>query len=64
MSVMSNNGLSNNGVNEAGTSSEGLSPGRCPVTQQRGPGRQPMTASRTTKMTWSKETNRTVMECY
>ena len=55
MSVMSNNGLSNNGVNDVGTSSEGLSPGRCPVAQQRGPGRQPMTASRTTKMIGAKK---------
>ena len=34
------------------------------LAQQRGPARQPTTASRIIKMTWNKETNRAVMECY
>ena len=38
MSVkMSNKSKLNNGVNETGPSSEGLSPGRCPIGEQDGP---------------------------
>ena len=36
---MSNKSKPNNGVNEAGASSEGFSPGRCPIGEQNGPGR-------------------------
>lgn len=54
------NGFPNNGVNGAGASSEGASPGRCPVGEQRRPGRHPDTA----RLKWSKEVNRVVMECY
>ena len=57
--------LPNNGVNKTGTVSEGLAPGRCPMAQQRGPGRQPVTAARRTgKVKWTKEFNKQAIECY
>ena len=49
-------------MNEIGTNSEGLSPGRCTMVQQHGPGRHPATARRTRRK-WSHEENRVVMEC-
>ena len=64
MSVMSTINLPNNGVNETGSASEGLSPGRCPMEEQRGPGRHPATAPRIQRRKWSQEDNRIVMECY
>ena len=57
---MSNDNLSDNGVNEAGTVSEGLSPGRCPIVTQRGPGRHHTTA----RMKWTKEVNKLVIKCF
>ena len=51
------NSFSNNGVNETGTSQDG---GRCPVGEQRRPGRHPTTA----RVTWTEQINRVVMECY
>ena len=44
----------------AGTLCEGSRSGRCPVVQQRRPGRHPITAKRK----WNKELNVAVMECY
>ena len=52
-----------NGVNEIGASGEGLSPGRCTMAQQHGPGRHAATARRTRRK-WSHEENRVVMECF
>ena len=52
------NGFPNNGVNGAGASSEGASPGRCPVGEQHRPGRHPDTA----RLKRNKEVNRVVME--
>ncbi|XP_044170403.1 uncharacterized protein LOC122954426 [Acropora millepora] len=49
-----------NGVNGTGAFSEGASSGRCPVGEQRRPGRHPATA----RMMWSKDVNKVVMECY
>ena len=63
MSEMSNSNIEDNGVNEIGTNSEGLSPGRCTMAQQHGPGRHPATARRTRRK-WSHEENRVVMECF
>ena len=64
---MSNIALSDNGVNEAGTNGEGLSPGRCPIDEQGGPGRNHDTATvrrrKGGKIDWS-DLNGTVMECY
>ena len=60
---MSNSNNEDNGVNEIGTNSEGLSPGRCTMVQQHGPGRHPATARRTQRK-WSHEENRVVMECF
>ena len=49
MSVkMSNKSKPNNGVNEAGASNKGLSPGRCPIGEQEGPGCHRTTADRRT----------------
>ena len=64
MSVMSTINLPSNGVNETGSTSEGLSPGRCPMEEQRGPGRHPATAPRIQRRKSSQEDNRIVMECY
>ena len=63
MSEMSNQMETDNGVNDAGTNVEGVTPGREPIVQQDGPGRQPDTA-RSRRMKWSKEINKVVMECY
>ena len=64
---MSNIDLLHNGVDEAGTNGEGLSPGRCPIEEQGGPGRNHATATvrrkRGGKIDWS-DLNGTVMECY
>ena len=57
---MSLNRCVDNSVNSTGDFSEGASPGRCPVGEQRRPGRNPDTA----RMKWSKEVNKVVMECY
>ena len=58
---MSNEINSNNGVKEIGTACEGLSPGRCSMEKQRGPGRHQTTARR---RKWSQIDNRTVMQCF
>ena len=58
---MSNEINSNNGVKETGTACEDLSPGRCPIETQRGPGRHQTTARR---RKWSQIDNRTAMECF
>ena len=60
MSEMNINEITDNDVNGAGTSCEGPTSGRCPVGEQRGPGRHPITA----RKKWSKEVNIVVMECY
>ena len=54
--------VENNDVNETGTTSEGLLSGRCPVEQQRGPGRH-ITAE-ATRLKWTKEINVVIMECF
>ena len=61
---MENQNVSNNGVNESGATCEILSPGRCPMEQQRGPGRHPATAARKTRRKWTQDDNRMVMKCY
>ena len=53
MSEMSSDIIRNNGVNGTGTLREGPSPGRCPVGEQRRPGRHQKTA----RTGWSKEMN-------
>ena len=61
MSVMEYTSSRNNGVNGAGSNiAEGATPGRCPKGEQRGPGRNPVTA----RMKWNKAINIAVMECY
>ena len=50
---MSSDLIRNNSVNRAGILREGPSPGRCPVGEQRRPGRHQKTARRG----WSKEMN-------
>ena len=61
MSVMSTIDLSNNSVNGTGSrNDEGSSPGRCLMEEQRGPGRNPVTA----RMKWNMTINIAVMECY
>ena len=62
MSEMSNQMETDNGVNDTGTNVEGVTPGREPIVQQDGPGRQPATAR--SRIRWSKEINKVVMECY
>ena len=54
------NGLLDNGVNGTEAFSKGASSGRCPVGEQRRPGRHPATA----RMMWSKNFNKVVMGCY
>ena len=44
MSEMNQNSNLDNSVKETGTDGEGLSLGRCPMEEQRGPGRHPTTA--------------------
>ena len=62
---MSNKSKPNNGVNQAGASSEGLSPGRCPIVEQDGPGRHRTTTNgRKTRRKWFQEENRVVTQCY
>ena len=65
MSVqLSNKSKPNNGVNESEVSSEGLSPDRCPIGEQAGPGRHRTTADRRTmRRKWSQKENRVVMQC-
>ena len=60
MCEMNTNNITDNDVNRAGTLCEGPTSGRCPVGEQRGPGRHPTTA----RMKWNKEVNRRVMECF
>ena len=64
---MSNIDSLHNGVDEAGTNGEGLSPGRCPIDEQGGPGHNHATATvrrrKGGKIDWS-DLNGTVMECY
>jgi len=50
----------NNDVNGTGTLREGVSSGRCPVDEQRRPDRHHATA----RMSWTREVNIAVMECY
>ena len=54
--------IPNDGVNETGTSCEGVSPGRCPVVQQRWPSFHHATAANA-RLKWSKDVNVIVMEC-
>ena len=62
---MSNTELNPNNVNDTGAFSEGVASGRCPVDQQRRPGRHPTTAEqRQKRLGWSKEDNRRLFECY
>ena len=56
--------VSNNGVNEAASACEGLSPGRCPMVEQHGPGRHQATATMTRRRKWTQDDNRMVMRCY
>ena len=58
MSVMNQSNDLDNSVNETGTNGEGLSLGRCPIENQRGPGCYPTTA----KTGWSKIMNVAVMD--
>ena len=52
-------------MNEAEASREGLSPSRCPIGEQNGPGCHQTTAdTSTTWRKWSREENRVVMQCY
>ena len=61
MSVMAYTNSRNNGVNGTGSNiAEGATPGRCPMGEQRGPGRHHATA----RTGWTKEMNVAVMECY
>ena len=60
MSEMSNQNSENNGVNRAGSVGEDSSAGRCFLVRQRRLGRHP-TIVRTK---WSKNVNKTVMECF
>ena len=65
--MSANQSFQNNGVNETRIpcGDESLSPGRCPVEMQHGPGRHHATAVRSTRRRkWSQEENRVVMECY
>ena len=57
---MNQNESTDNGVKEAGTQGEGFSPSRCPMDEQRKPGRYQATA----KTKWNKQMNIAVMECY
>ena len=63
MSEMNNTNFNDNGVNDTGTDSEGASPGRCSVKQQRRPGRQ-TTANTQHRIKWQKKDNRLLFECY
>ena len=63
--MMLSNQITNNCVNEARTNNgEGLSHGRCPVEEQRRPGRHQATARTGIRKKWSREENMFVMECY
>ena len=62
---MSNIEINPNDVNDTGTLGEGVASGRCPVAQQRRPGRHPVTAEqRQKRLGWTKEDNRLLFECY
>ena len=50
---MNTTNVENNDVNETETTSEGLLSGRCPVEQQRRPGRH--TTAEATQLKWTKE---------
>ena len=55
---MSNTEFIPNDVNDTGAFSEGVASARCPVVQQRRPGRHPATAEqRQKRLGWSKEDN-------
>ena len=61
MSEMEDMDNIDNDVNGAGShSAEGASSGRCPMGEQRGPGRHHATA----RIGWTKDMNIAVMECY
>ena len=64
MSVMNITDLPNNGENETRSMCEGLSPGRCPMEEQRRPGRRPAIAPRIQRRKWGQNDNIVVMECY
>ena len=49
---MSSDNIDDNGINETGAVSEGLSPGICPVEQQRRPGRYSATVG-VTRRRWT-----------
>ena len=57
---MNQNESTDNVVKEAGTQGEGFSPGRCPMDEQRRPGRYQATA----KTKWNKQMHIAIMECY
>ena len=62
---MSNIEFHFNDVKGTGACSEGVASGRCPVDQQRRPGRHPATAEqRQKRLGWSKEDNKRLFECY
>ena len=52
-----------NGVKESGASYEDLSPVRCPIDEQCGPGRHQNTAGRIRRK-WSQRDYKSVMECF
>ena len=60
MSAMKENNIEDNSVNDTGGNAEGVSLGRCPVGEQRRPGRHQVSA----KVRWTKRMNIAVMECY
>ena len=62
---MSNIEFHTNDVKGTGACSEGVASSRCPVDQQRRPGRHPATAEqRQKRLRWSKEDNKRLFECY
>ena len=61
---MNQNGNIVNGVKGTGTESEGVSPSRCSVDQQRRPGRHQATANPQHKTKWTKKDNTLLFECY
>ena len=62
---MSNIEFHTNDVKGTGACREGVASGRCPVDQQRRPGRHPATAEqRQKRLGWSKEDNKRLFECY
>ena len=51
-----------NDMNETGTTSKSFFSGRCPVEQQRRPGRQ--VTAETSRRKWTKDINVVIMECF